>query len=688
MPGNHFVLKLTKETLYYLNLFCRNTFLILLLALALAVSAQQKTRAPAEFVAWPPLTDADLSAKEPIVEKDAGAEILLWRVHVSDEVLGDNRELQRVFYHYIRLKIFSEKGKEEAATIDLPYREPGGIRSVAGRTVKADGSILELDKKTVYKRDAIRAGGLSQKVVSFAMPGVEPGAILEYRWEQTEDDNRFRYLQLHFQREFPVRKVTYFFKPIEGLPGEQMYVMPMNSRNSAIHEEGDGFSSTTLENVPAAREEVFAPGPLNVEPWALLYYRSGAKSDPDKFWVDEGKKTWKETKDAIKSNGEARKAAADAVGAAKSENEKVTALVMWVRGKLRNIFDPETTTAERQSYFAKLPKGRDRNSAEILQSGIATDDEMNVVFLALAEQAGIEARPVLLSSRLMRFDPKTMPDTYFIDDHAVAIRRGDSWKVLDVSQKFLDPMMLSWEEEGVFALICDPKDPVFILTPLPPSESSAELRTAHLKLSADGSLEGDVEETLTGHEAEERREAEGRKAPAQREENLHDRVIRMFPDAEVTNVKLENFEDPAKPLIAHYHLKAPLFAQVTGKRILFQPFVFQRSRAVRFTATDRRLPIEFPFPWKESDQIYIRLPEGYDLDNADIPPSLDLGKAGAYNIKISIAKGAQPELHVVRELNFGNGGAVVFPAQSYAAVKKVFDQIQTRDAHTLAMKAQ
>jgi hypothetical protein len=260
--------------------------------------------------------------------------------------------------------------------------------------------------------------------------------------------------------------------------------------------------------------------------------------------------------------------------------------------------------------------------------------------------------------------------------------------VLDVSRKFLDPLMLPWQEEGVYALICDPKDPVFIETPLPPSGGSAELRTAHLQLSVDGSLEGDVEETLTGHEAEARRQAEWHRSPAQREESLHDRVGRMFPDAEVTNVKLENFENPAKPLIARYHLKAPLYAQVTGKRILVQPFVFQRSRAAMFTATERRLQIEFPYPWKESDQISIRLPEGYVLDNGDSPASLDLGKAGAYNIKISITKGGQPELHVVRELNFGNGGSVMFPVESYAAIKKVFDQIQARDTHTLAVKAQ
>src|SRR5581483_9977178 len=87
-----------------------------------SASAQQKTNAPSEFVSWLPVTDAERALKSPMVEKDAGAEVLVWRVHVVDELLGNNRDLQRVFYHYVRLKIFNEKGKEDTSTIDLTYR--------------------------------------------------------------------------------------------------------------------------------------------------------------------------------------------------------------------------------------------------------------------------------------------------------------------------------------------------------------------------------------------------------------------------------------------------------------------------------------------------------------------------------------------------------------------------------------
>src|SRR6516164_4090433 len=48
---------------------------------------QQRTPPPPEFVNWLPLSDAERDLKTPGVDKDAGAEIVVWRVHVVDELL-------------------------------------------------------------------------------------------------------------------------------------------------------------------------------------------------------------------------------------------------------------------------------------------------------------------------------------------------------------------------------------------------------------------------------------------------------------------------------------------------------------------------------------------------------------------------------------------------------------------------
>jgi Domain of Unknown Function with PDB structure (DUF3857) len=564
------------------------------------------------------------------------------------------------------------------------------VIDISGHTIKADGSVVELDRKTVYKRVVERVGGFKESVVSFAMPGVEKGAILEYRWKQTEDDNRFRYVRLMFQREFPVERVTYFVKPLDSqfVVNEQLFLAPFNCTPSPIKQERDGYNSTTLENVAAAKSEPFTPTNPNIQPWALLYYREGGLKEANKYWDEQGKALFKSFKDEVKNDGETKAAAANAVGNATDENAKLVALAAFVRGAVRNINDSSLTSADREAFFKSLPRDRRRNSTEVLRSGLGTSREMNLVFGALAAQAGFDVRPAMIADRSeIIFNPK-LAERYFLDNEGIAIRSGNAWKIIDISDKHVPPGMLPWHEEGMFALVGDSKVPGFSNAGYAPAEESVVIRTAKLELMRDGSIEGTVDETYTGHEAEQYRREIGTKSAAQREQELHDRITKMFPDAEVTAIKLENVDDSAKPLAAHYHLEAPRYAQVTGKRILLQPNAFRRGQASPFSAAQRTYPIEFPYGWKELDNISIVLPQGFVLDNADAPSGIDFGKPGAYDVKIQIIKGDRNELRYVRTFKFGAEGAVSFDAKSYPAIKNGFDTIQVRDAHTISLKEQ
>ncbi len=653
--------------------------------------AQQKTAAPPEFIAWLPIAPAEQQSKEPAVEKDAGAEVLFWRVRVVDELLGNNRDLQRVFYHYVRLKIFDEKGKEAAATIDLPASDRHNIVDVSGRTIKPDGSILELDKKTVFKRDLVRAGGRKIKAVSFAMPGVEPGVILEYRWREIEDDNRFRYVELAFSREFPVRLVTYYIKPLPSdiLGSDMPMLYAYNGKTSPLKPERDGYMSMFVENIPAFHEEPFAPSEPNVRPWALLVYQEGNRNNADKYWNEVGKKTYQRLKDTAKTDNDLKTATTEAMANAKTDDEKLAGLIAHVRTHVRNAFDRDVTDDERNKLFKALEKDHARTAAEIYKSGIGLSNEMNTVLAAMAQQAGFDARPARVADRnQIIFNPKNMVDDYFVPNVELAIKRGDGWKIYDVSTKRLAPGMISWSEEGMYAMVADPKASTFIPTPASPPEASLENRKAKLELTNQGTLQGDVEETYGGHRAEDYRRTLDRQNQAQRDQWLQDRVTRMFPDAQVTQVKVENVDDPAKPMRVTYHLEADHFAQVTGKRILFQPNSFRRSQGSPFSAAKRRYDIFFPYAWKEVDDIAIRLPMGWSLDNPQSPTGLDFGKPGSYAIEMSIAKSPSmgSELITHREFTFGKEGALMFGAETYPTMKKIFDQVQVGDRYSISIK--
>ena len=68
---------------------------------------------------WRPLDPAELAMKTSAVEKDADAEALFWEVRLDDSQL-DEFSLK----HYVRIKVFTERGKDSQSKVDLPFIVP------------------------------------------------------------------------------------------------------------------------------------------------------------------------------------------------------------------------------------------------------------------------------------------------------------------------------------------------------------------------------------------------------------------------------------------------------------------------------------------------------------------------------------------------------------------------------------
>jgi hypothetical protein len=649
---------------------------------SLIVAGWAQQQGPVEF-GWQPVTDAERAQKEPLVEKTAGAEAIFWREHIWDEFLGQDWQRQRVVY--VRLKIFNEEGKKAVSSIDLPFRNNVSIEYVEGRTIKADGTVVPLAKQDVRERDVIRMSGLRVRAKSFSMPAVEAGSIVEYKYREIQFKQNIRYMRANMQQEYPVQKITYFVKPLgRDTTSLSMRVWPFNCQPSKLQLERDGFNSTTVENVPAFKEEPLMPGEANVRPWVLFLYMEDGKREPAKYWEKTGKENYNEMKASLRLNDEIKAAAAQAVGGAKDDRAKVEALIRYLRKSFRGFFDARVSEAERAKVVKSLPKNRRRTSVEVFASGIGFDNELNTLFAAMAQSVGLEARPVFVASREdIVFNPG-LADDYFLSGIDMAVKLNGEWKMFDVGARTLPPHMISWKEEGMQALLSDPKTPVFISTPLSPPEDSLADRYGKLALREDGTLEGEVTEHYTGHAAGDRRQGYEGQTPEKRVETLKDTLLRVYPGAEITAMAVENVEETTQPLRQAYRIRIPNYAQRTGRRLLFSPFVFQQGAAPRFSASQRKFDIQFPYAFTENDMLTIALPEGYELDNAENPGGLDLGAAGKYFIRMS--RSPKNELVLQRNLIFGKQGAIEFPAEVYPRLKRAFDEIHKKDGTILSLR--
>ncbi|MGI9035406.1 MAG: hypothetical protein ACR2GD_05140, partial [Pyrinomonadaceae bacterium] len=93
----------------------------------------------------------------------------------------------------------------------------------------------------------------------------------------------------------------------------------------------------------------------------------------------------------------------------------------------------------------------------------------------------------------------------------------------------------------------------------------------------------------------------------------------------IQDFTIENVTDPEKPFVYTFKIVVPNYASRTGKRLFFQPNVFERGASSQFAASTRKF-------------------------------------------------------------SFGNGGLIRFPVSSYPAVKELFDAFNKADTHQLTLR--
>jgi len=632
------------------------------------------------FEEWKPVDPAELSLKSSTVEKEADAEGLFWEVRIDDHPDGD-----LIFSHYIRVKVFTDRGRESQSRIDLEYGKMYGteikIKDIAARTIKPDGSIVELKKEDIFERTIAKASGLKIQARSFAMPAVEPGCIIEYRWREVRVRSDANYLRLQFQRDIPVRRVQYLVKPYQ-YEGASFNSITMHGTSTPWVKEKNGFYSTTMTNMPAVQEEARMPPEDQVKTWMLVYYAAGDKQpEAEKYWSDVGKRFYENTKQLIKPNDEVKSMAAQLVADAKTEDDKLQRLFEFCRTKIKNVTnDANGVTAEER---AKLKDNK--NPSDTLKRGVGTGGDIDLLFAALATAAGFDARIVLAPDRGDLFFNKQLPNVYFIDPRMIAVNAGGAWKFFNPGYNYLPFGMLRWQEEGEQALITDPKQPVWVDTPMTSHDKSKIKRRAKLKLTEDGTLEGEVRVEFTGHSAIIRKETLDAMSESERETDLKGDLKDQISSAEITNIKIENVTDHEKPLIYSYDIRVPGYAQRTGKRLFVQPAFFQYGLKPLFSSATRKHAIYFHYPWSEDDQVDIQVPAGYALDNADAPAPFGSGKISEYKPSLAITSDGKTLVYK-RTFFFGGGASVLFPVETYQAMKAYFDQLHKQDSHSIALK--
>ena len=627
-----------------------------------------RTMAAAED--WRPIEPSDLALKAPLVEPNADSEAIFWDIRVDD---GGENDL--VLSHYVRIKIFNDRGREKFSKIDIPYINGVKIKDVAARTIKSDGTIVELAKTDIIEKTVVKASGIKLRTKTFAFPGIEPGAIIEYKWKEVRSNTSAQNLRLQFQRDIPVQAVTYHLKPAGS---STVDVRAFNMDRPKFEKEKNGFQVATVKDMAAFREEPLMPPEDSVRSWAMVRYLNIFTLLLGYNMLGAQVYIWSQP--YLKADKEIKQKVAEITANTDAAEDQIDKIFQFCRNNIKNTSDKSLGFTE--DDIEKLKENK--KSSDTLKRGVGPAIDVNLLFAAMVNAAGFDARIALMPDRSERlFDPSVVVPGA-LRPSAVAVRFGTEWKFFDPGLPYIAPGMLRWQEEGVDALIVD-KDQVWVRTPVTDAQKSKEKRSAKLRLDENGTLEGDVTIEYTGHLAVERKVQNADDSPAQREENLKEMVKDRLSSAELTNIAIDDDADAAKPFVYKYHVRVPEYAQKTGKRLFFQPGFFMKGISALFSAGTRKYPIYFHHPWSEEDKVEITLPKGFALDNADRPAPINAGAISQYDVQMGITDD-QSTLIYKRTFFFGKPDLLLFSVDKYDAIKQLFDEVNKADNHIITLK--
>lgn len=576
--------------------------------------------------------------------------------------VDDNQDA--VTSEYYRVKIFNEEGKKYG-DVEVAYL-PGYpvfefVDAISARTIQPDGRIVPFHGQ-VYDKMLMKSGRRMLRAKTFSLPDVQPGSIIEYRFQRRWKDYILFDTTWLVQRDIPVMHAKLSLKPMNtagqfssfftyvGLPAGKVPVR--NPATKTYHLE--------LENIPPFAAEAFAP-PEEMMMARVNFYYTESRVVLDKFWDAEAARWAKRIENFI--------GAESAYGAHVPKADDPME-------KLRGVY-AKAQSLKNLSYDENSSGAENKNALAVLTNGAGYRDEINRAFVGMARAAGFDASVVRVAPRDEAFFSDKLPDANQMGAEVAVVTVKGQPLYLDPGTPGAPFGVVSWEKTNVPGFRVAKGGAVqWLKVAETKPEHAVTHRQADLQLK-DGLLEGSITATFHGQEALRRRLRSFGEDEAARKKAFEDEAKGWFADgAEVKLDKIAGYEQHNEPLVATYSVKLPVSS--AGSRVVVPLSVFSSTSKNPFAPTTRTQPIYIHYPSRQDDEVKLTLPPAYAP--AAIPPRSDLN-AGAMSYA-SETKQSGNEITFKRTMTVD---AMLIDTQYYGAVRSFYSNVVAADQKPLVL---
>lgn len=613
---------------------------------------------PARAENWLPITGEELQMTDAPAAPRAPA-IYLYRQVERDDISHTERV-------YMRIKILTDEGRSQGNVAIRFDKERESIRDIEARTIRPDGSAVKFDG-TVYDKPLIEGRGVHVMTKTFSLPEVQPGCIIEYRYERLTPLHYVIGSQWIVSADLYTRLARFSLIPYRGytLRTTSPAGLPFATVGPKFEH---GVYTMVTRDIPAFITEEYMPPADELRMRVDFVYLQDSIIDKDDatFWSRWGKRANDVAKRFMDQKRSMQAAVAETLSAGDSPEQKLRKLYARTL-QIRNLsLDRRRTAQEAERESAK----DNEDVADVWKHGYGSEHQITWLFVALARAAGFESDPVALSTRnRFLFDP-AMRNPSQLNTEIAVVRLGGQDIFLAPGMHLAPFGTLAWNDTAVSGLRLNESGGVWVTTPLPPASASRLERKATLRLTPDEGLEGTVTFTFTGLDALARRLEERNEDDTERRRVLEDEVKRdMTAGSEVTLTGSPNWSDIDSPLVAVFDVKVPGWARTAGSRALVPVGVFAGANRHIFEHATRLHAVYFPFPHQVEDEVSVELPQGWTVGSVPAPGGVDIKIANSKWTAQSTPTG----FHLKRDLSIET---LLVKVQNYGQLQSFFQAVR------------
>ena len=595
-----------------------------------------------------------------------------------------------------RIKIYNQEGFQYATEQILLYKSGSDrekISKIKGVTYNIiDDKIIEdkLGKEAIFNNEYSKY----RDEVKLTMPNIKEGTVIEYSYTIHSPFNNID--EIHLQFGIPVKKIKAnivipeYFNFTPKTKGYLAFTPKTSKKSESINfteknrSGGMGFTATTtsynsskldyisnittidLDHVPALKEENFVNNINNYR--SSIKYELASIKFPNSY-LETFTTSWESVAKNIYEyegfGGELSKS-----GYYESDIDELIAKTTDNMERAAIIFNYVKSKMNWNNYNSVLC---DVGVRKAYKENVGNSAEINLMLTSMLRYAGINANPVLVSTRShgISLFPTREGFNYVI----TAIEMANNVILLDATEKFSYPNVLPERVLNWYGRLIR-KDGSSSQINLMPTNTSKQIVSVSFSLDETGVVEGKLRKQLTDNYALLYRN----NFYAVNEDDYLEKLENSLGGIEIKDFELLNQQKISEPISESFSFSKENAIDVIGDKIYFNPMLFMVMDENPFKLEKRDYPVDFSYPKSTKYMINIKIPETHKIEflpesaAVGLPDNLGLFK---YNI-------GSTDNNIQIIINHEINSAIIAPLY-YEALKEFYNQVVQKETEKIVL---